>query len=169
MKYRILFFLFFLVSLTEHSLAEDKAIIFPATEQEIVQALSLPKTRTRGIQVVAAPTVGAMIHFDYNSSRIRSDAFDLLNRYVQVFKNQLSDAYFTITGHTDNIGSDLYNQQLSKSRAKAIKQYFVQQGIHPNRLSIKGMGKAKPLASNLTDEGRALNRRVEFTRRIGFY
>jgi len=74
-----------------------------------------------------------------------------------------------IIGHTDNIGSDIYNQKLSESRVRAVKQYFVQQGFHPKRLSIKGMGEAKPLTSNLTDEGRALNRRVEFTRRIGFY
>jgi outer membrane protein OmpA-like peptidoglycan-associated protein len=168
MKYQFLFIISFLIFATGQSLSQDKAIHFPTTEEEIFQALSLPKTRKRGIHVVA-PTVGAMFHFDYNSSNIRADSFDLLNRYARVFKNQLSDAYFTIIGHTDNIGSDIYNLKLSESRARAVKQYFIQQGIHPKRLSIKAMGEAKPLTSNLTDEGRALNRRVEFTRRIGFY
>jgi len=63
MKFQFLLMITLLMLAAGQSLSQDKAIHFPTTEQEIFQALSLPKTRTRGIQVVA-PTVGAMIHFD---------------------------------------------------------------------------------------------------------
>ena len=62
MKYQFLFIISFLIFVTGQSLSQDKAIHFPTTEEEIFQALSLPKIRTRGIQVVAP--VGAMIHLD---------------------------------------------------------------------------------------------------------
>lgn len=66
-----------------------------------------------------------------------------------------------IGGHTDNVGSDTFNQQLSEQRARAVKNWLVAHGIVANRLSVRGYGKTRPVASNETEEGRRTNRRVE--------
>ncbi|MCG3189294.1 MAG: Outer membrane porin F [Burkholderiaceae bacterium] len=64
-------------------------------------------------------------------------------------------------GHTDNVGSDSYNQKLSVARAESVKAYLVSKGIEKNRVYTEGKGKKQPVADNKTAEGRAKNRRVE--------
>jgi len=71
------------------------------------------------------------------------------------------NARFAIEGHTDNVGSKANNQILSESRAYALRQYFVDKGIDPARLTFKGYGETRPRDTNTTPEGRAKNRRVE--------
>jgi outer membrane protein OmpA-like peptidoglycan-associated protein len=66
-----------------------------------------------------------------------------------------------IEGHTDSIGSDDYNQQLSEARAEAVRDYLIQQGISAQQITARGLGKTQPIASNDTPEGRQQNRRVE--------
>jgi len=66
-----------------------------------------------------------------------------------------------IAGHTDSKGTDEYNQKLSENRAKSVYEYFISKGVKANRLSYKGYGESMPIATNDTDEGRQLNRRVE--------
>jgi outer membrane protein OmpA-like peptidoglycan-associated protein len=66
-----------------------------------------------------------------------------------------------VEGHTDSIGSDDYNQQLSEARAEAVRQYLIQQGIAAPQITARGMGKTEPIATNDTPEGRQQNRRVE--------
>ena len=67
----------------------------------------------------------------------------------------------SVEGHTDSVGSDDYNQQLSERRAEAVREYFVQQGISSDAVTASGFGKTAPVASNDTSEGRQQNRRVE--------
>jgi outer membrane protein OmpA-like peptidoglycan-associated protein len=69
--------------------------------------------------------------------------------------------HVAIEGHTDSVGSDQYNQDLSERRAQAVRDYFVQQGISSNAVEAHGFGKTSPIASNDTPEGRQQNRRVE--------
>lgn len=69
--------------------------------------------------------------------------------------------HVTIEGHTDSIGTDEYNQQLSERRAEAVRDYFIQQGINSANVEAHGYGKNEPIASNDTPEGRQQNRRVE--------
>ena len=69
--------------------------------------------------------------------------------------------HVAIEGHTDSMGSDEYNQQLSEHRAQAVRDYFVQQGINSSAVEARGFGKTEPIASNDTSEGRQQNRRVE--------
>jgi outer membrane protein OmpA-like peptidoglycan-associated protein len=66
-----------------------------------------------------------------------------------------------LQGHTDAVGSDAYNQPLSDARARSVVVWLSQHGVAPTRLSARGYGKTRPVASNATDEGRARNRRVE--------
>jgi OOP family OmpA-OmpF porin len=75
--------------------------------------------------------------------------------------NQCPSVRATVEGHTDSIGTDEYNQGLSQRRADSVKRYFAGHGVAASRLETRGYGESRPLASNETDEGRAMNRRVE--------
>jgi outer membrane protein OmpA-like peptidoglycan-associated protein len=66
-----------------------------------------------------------------------------------------------VEGHTDNVGGDSYNQQLSEQRASAVSGYLTQQGMQPGSVTTKGFGKTQPVVSNDTAAGRHQNRRVE--------
>ncbi|MBX2973517.1 MAG: OmpA family protein, partial [Flavobacteriales bacterium] len=66
-------------------------------------------------------------------------------------------------GHTDNVGADAANLTLSDQRAKAVRDYVIGKGIEGTRITAKGYGETKPVATNDTEEGRALNRRTEVT------
>ena len=82
-----------------------------------------------------------------------------LNKVVELLEqNKVS---IEISGHTDNVGSETANKTLSLNRAKSVYSYLVSKGISKDRLSYKGFGEQKPEASNDTDEGRSLNRRIE--------
>jgi outer membrane protein OmpA-like peptidoglycan-associated protein len=96
----------------------------------------------------------------------RSGSFELLpaarERLAKVSGIVLaSSLHVAIEGHTDAIGSDEYNQQLSERRAEAVRDYFVQQGVPSSAVEARGLGKTQPIASNDTPEGRQANRRVE--------
>lgn len=97
----------------------------------------------------------------------RSGSFELLpgarERLAKVSGIVLAypSLHVAIEGHTDSVGSDDYNQQLSERRAQAVREYFVQQGINSSAVEAKGYGKTEPIASNDTAEGRQQNRRVE--------
>ncbi|MFM7672488.1 MAG: OmpA family protein, partial [Bacteroidota bacterium] len=66
-----------------------------------------------------------------------------------------------ISGHTDDIGEDKNNQILSERRAKAVKEFFISSGCHENLLQTIGYGESRPIDTNVTEQGRAINRRVE--------
>jgi len=69
--------------------------------------------------------------------------------------------HVVINGYTDSVGSDKYNLDLSDKRSKSVAKYLADKGVPKNKLFVKGMGKAKPIADNKSKEGRAKNRRVE--------
>ncbi len=71
------------------------------------------------------------------------------------------DLKLQVEGHTDSIGPELYNQQLSEKRAESVRAYLISQGLKPDSISAEGFGKANPVADNSTPAGRKLNRRVE--------
>jgi outer membrane protein OmpA-like peptidoglycan-associated protein len=97
----------------------------------------------------------------------RSGSFELLpgarERLAKVSGIVLAypSLHVAIEGHTDSVGSDDYNQQLSERRAQAVRDYFVQQGINSTNVEAHGYGKTEPIATNDTPEGRQQNRRVE--------
>ena len=103
--------------------------------------------------------------FDYNSANIKEESKPLLHKYGKVLQSELADAVLIIAGHTDSIGSDVYNLALSRRRAEAVKAFLITEyQLSEQRFIIKPYGESKPIASNDTDEGRAQNRRVEFIR-----
>ena len=75
--------------------------------------------------------------------------------------NQCPNVRVTVEGHTDAIGTDQYNEGLSKRRADSVKGYLIGGGVAESRIETHGYGESKPIASNDTDEGRSMNRRVE--------
>ena len=84
-----------------------------------------------------------------------------LNELVTLM-NEFATMEVEIHGHTDNRGSDSYNQKLSENRTKSVFNYLVNKGVDENRMKYIGFGEAKPIESNETPEGRQMNRRVEF-------
>jgi OOP family OmpA-OmpF porin len=83
-----------------------------------------------------------------------------LDRLV-AFMNENKDKKASLSGHTDNVGTDAYNQKLSERRASSARDYVVKKGVEGGRISAQGFGESKPIADNKTKEGRSKNRRVE--------
>lgn len=102
------------------------------------------------------------IFFDHNKAILRPESFPELERVVKLMNDNKS-MKIEVAGHTDSDGSDEFNQKLSDNRAKAVMEYLVQKNISQSRVVYKGYGESKPIATNDTDEGKQLNRRVEFT------
>jgi outer membrane protein OmpA-like peptidoglycan-associated protein len=101
------------------------------------------------------------IFFDTDKADLKPESEAELNRLFN-FLNANPNLEIEILGHTDNKGSDEHNQNLSQSRVDAVVQYLKNKGIAAYRLKGTGYGESKPIAPNETEEGRALNRRVEF-------
>ncbi|MCK9254560.1 MAG: OmpA family protein [Bacteroidales bacterium] len=101
------------------------------------------------------------IFFDYDKATLRPESFAELNRVIAILDKQ-ANLKIEISGHTDNKGSAEYNKNLSKARAKTVVDYLIEKGISKDRLTYEGYAFEKPIASNDTDEGRQMNRRVEF-------
>jgi outer membrane protein OmpA-like peptidoglycan-associated protein len=108
-------------------------------------------------------TIGILknIFFDTNKASIRKESLVELNQIYNLLKAQ-PNISIRINGHTDNVGEAAYNQQLSERRARAVADYLLNYGLAPDRITAKGFGESKPIASNEFEEGgRALNRRTE--------
>ena len=104
----------------------------------------------------------ANVHFDFDVSIIKPEHYRFLDEVAEVF-NMNPSLKAQVQGNTDNIGTEKYNMGLSLRRAKSVKAYLVNKGVAADRMSIRGFGFSRPVATNDTDEGRALNRRVELT------
>jgi outer membrane protein OmpA-like peptidoglycan-associated protein len=101
------------------------------------------------------------IFFDIGKSTLRPESNTELDRLVKLMKD-VPTLKIEISGHTDNTGSATINESLSQSRAEAVVTYLATKGIVANRMTSKGYGSSKPIATNATEEGRQLNRRTEF-------
>lgn len=101
------------------------------------------------------------VHFDFDKADLRPDAIPALEEVVALF-NRYEGLRAEVSGHTDAMGSASYNQRLSERRARTVYEYLIAQSIRADRLEGPiGHGEERPVASNETDEGRALNRRIE--------
>lgn len=103
------------------------------------------------------------VNFESGKATITQDSYISLMKVVDIMET-FTDATFEIVGHTDNVGNKAKNMQLSADRAASVKNFLVEKGISESRITTKGMGDTKPVATNKTPEGRAQNRRIEFIR-----
>jgi len=106
-----------------------------------------------------------MILFDTGSYNFKKSSYPTLIKITEIIK-QHPEAKFRIEGHADTVGSDAFNKRLSQNRANAVRNYLIKRGIPSENLVAEGFGETQPTASNLTKEGRRLNRRVIVIRRI---
>jgi OOP family OmpA-OmpF porin len=128
----------------------------PVVQKAVPQAASAMETA-----IVERGRVTLNVEFDTAKSTIRKSSNEEIAKLAAVLK-KFTDLKILIEGHTDNVGSAKYNEKLSQQRADAIKKNLVEKyGIEASRLSTKGYGLTKPVASNATKEGRQKNRRVE--------
>ncbi|WP_405606422.1 OmpA family protein [Polaribacter sp. Asnod1-A03] len=104
--------------------------------------------------------LAASINFNTNSDKIKPVSYTTIDEIITLMK-KIPDVKFLIEGHTDDVGNDNYNLDLSKRRAASVVKYMIEQGIPKERLESKGFGKSRPKFSNDTEGGRQLNRRVE--------
>lgn len=100
------------------------------------------------------------ITFDVDEANIKPNFYDVLNS-VAIVLDEYDKTLVDVIGHTDSTGSAEYNIDLSLRRAQSVAEYLASQGVDRRRLLVKGYGEERPIASNDTPEGRALNRRVE--------
>ena len=101
-----------------------------------------------------------VINFDFAKSNIKMESFEYLDKIAAILiKTQVR---VEVKGHTDNVGSEEVNMKLSKERAKAVVNYLVRKGVGKDKISYSYYGMSEPLTTNDTEEGRTMNRRVEF-------
>ncbi|OOS04732.1 Outer membrane protein OmpA [Moraxella cuniculi DSM 21768] len=144
----------------------------PVLDIQTAVASSIESARTaisglgEGAEVSVDDLVRALnlqiINFATDSSDIPAENKEILDLAAAKLAS-LPAATLRIIGHTDNQGSDEYNQKLSESRAAAVRDYLVSKGVPAERLSVKGASFSEPVASNATEQGRFQNRRIEFT------
>lgn len=107
------------------------------------------------------------IHFATNKDIIKVESYPILDAVVDVLEKNASFK-IEVQGHTDDKGSDAYNQELSSRRAHSVRKYLVSRGIAPDRLAAHGYGESRPIVPNDSDANRSLNRRVQFLRAEGY-
>jgi len=100
------------------------------------------------------------VFFEFDKSDLSQKSYSELGKLFKLMEEN-PKIRIRISGYTDNVGDEDYNQKLSEARAKVVYQYLVDRGISAARLEFKGFGDTKPVADNNTEEGRALNRRTE--------
>ncbi|MBO4654037.1 MAG: PD40 domain-containing protein [Bacteroidales bacterium] len=101
------------------------------------------------------------VFFDFDQSFLKNESHVELDKLAEYLKENKS-LVIELGGHTDNSGSNAYNEKLSLERAKSVYNYLIEKGISKERMTYKGYGASQPIATNETEEGRALNRRTEF-------
>ncbi len=137
------------------ALSDNIDLTETAEYKEVNKDFELPK-----IEVGAVVRINN-IFFEKNSDTLLPDSYPELNRLAKML-GEKKELNIRIAGHTDDVGSDTYNQDLSKRRAESVLTYLLTKGISTERLTAVGHGESKPVANNETEEGRAENRRVEF-------
>lgn len=146
----------------DFEMAQVKLNIGDYKEASMITNLTLNRTFT-----YIGTKIGT-VFFDYDEFKLRPESPDTLNKIV-AFMKQFPKFVVELSGHTDDIGPDIYNDSLSLKRATAVNRYILSKDIAAINTVVKALGKTRPIAPNKNQdgsdspEGRALNRRVEFT------
>ncbi|WP_415759383.1 OmpA family protein [Pseudomonas sp. LT1P18] len=102
------------------------------------------------------------VHFQFDKATLTPADKVVLDKIATRLKGEAPNAQLTVTGHTDSVGSDTYNQKLSDRRAHSVVEYLIQEGVpRSSFVSVTGAGESQPVADNKTADGRSMNRRTE--------
>jgi peptidoglycan-associated lipoprotein len=124
------------------------------------EAAEREAARQRQIEAARA-TLTAMVNFDYDDSRIRSDMESILRQKVEILRSS-PNVRLRLEGHADERGSGEYNLALGSRRAQSVLDFFVEFGISANRFETTSYGEERPLVNRSDEAAWAQNRRVEF-------
>src|SRR3546814_888044 len=102
------------------------------------------------------------VTFAFDKAEVQPQFYPVLDNVAGTLQ-QYNQTIIEVAGHTDSVGTDSYNQQLSQQRAEAVANYLNSRGVMRDRMITVGAGETRPIASNDTETGRAENRRVEIT------
>ena len=124
-------------------------------QKQLADLQSKMKQTDRGLVL----TLGDVL-FEFNKAELRAGTLRNLYPLVSFLKENPSRAV-TIEGYTDDVGAESYNLDLSERRAEAVRRFLLENGLDRDRITARGLGEADPVASNSTESGRQMNRRVE--------
>ncbi len=133
----------------------DKCPTSPGTEKD----LGCPEIKQETKEKLAFATKN--VQFETGKATLKMESYAILDELFNILK-QYPDYKLSISGHTDDVGNDEINLQLSSARAKACQDYMLFRGVNPARLRAAGFGESRPIAANTNNAGREMNRRVEF-------
>ena len=146
------------------SWSEDKgSVACGMAAAEPAPAAEAPAPAPAAKPVSETTTLSAAALFDFDKDTIKADARPQLDAIADRVRGLESVESVSIVGHTDSVGSDAYNEDLSMRRANAVKNYLLDKGVDASVMNTSGMGESQPVADNGSREGRAQNRRVEIT------
>jgi outer membrane protein OmpA-like peptidoglycan-associated protein len=132
-----------------------------ARARQLEQELSALQAQVQQTERGTVLTLGDVL-FEFDQATLKPGVIHNLYPLVTFLREHPQRA-ITIEGHTDSVGSDTYNADLSQRRAQTVRSFLIQNGINASRLTSHGLGEGHPVASNDTAAGRQLNRRVEIT------
>ncbi len=141
-----------------YSLSEQTTTISKDGEALIRAVLEPTMVRVEAQRI----TIMDQIHFETAKAIIKPDSYGLLDQVAAIIKDNPQVGRVEIAGHTDNRGGDDFNLTLSQDRAESVRDFLVRAGVPADRLLARGYGETLPIDTNVTREGRANNRRVEF-------
>jgi len=138
----------------------------PIEKQEVVEvqsepAAAIPAPVVNHRAVDLPPLDSITVYFDYDSSKIKATELGLIDTHANYLMEN-SDQRLVLEGHTDERGSDEYNNELGERRAKAIYNSLIDQGIAPNQIRIVSFGESQPEVLGRDEDAWRSNRRVEF-------
>ena len=160
-----------LLSLTLYSCKTKKLAAKPApdpvVEQKVTTVEKLPEKAPVQEEEKVAPAPKpnynfSNVQFEFNSDVLKTSSFQVLDLAAKEIKKDPA-VKFSLNGHSSAEGSVEHNMSLSVDRANAVKSYLVNTGIDASRFTVTGFGATKPITSNDTESGKALNRRVELS------
>ena len=127
---------------------------------DIVEALAVP--RGTKVRANARPRVRLPVYFEFNSAELRPEARQLLTKVGKALTaTDLESFKFSVEGHTDSVGGESFNANLSTRRAEVVRNFLAEHGVAKERLKSIGRGETDPVDTNVIDIGRQHNRRVE--------
>lgn len=134
---------------------EEETVAVMETVEPIPAAVVEPEPAAEAVRVELD------VKFDFDRAEVKAGSYDDI-RNLADFMKEYRQTSTVVEGHTDSIGTDAYNQRLSERRANAVRDVLINEhGLESNRVDAVGYGESRPVADNSTEEGRAINRRVE--------